>query len=34
MQLFDMVSLNCRIILENYNSNASRVHGFFYFDGP
>jgi hypothetical protein len=29
-----LVSLNCRIILENDASNGLRVFGFFYFDGP
>lgn len=35
MRLFDrLVSLNCRIILENDASNGLSVFGFFYFDGP
>jgi hypothetical protein len=35
MRLFDkLVSLNCRIILENDASNGLSVVGFFYFDGP
>lgn len=34
VQLFGMVSLNCRIVLQDYNSNTSRAYGFFYFDGP
>lgn len=34
IQQFGMVSLNCRIILQNYGPNARRVYGFFYFDGP
>jgi hypothetical protein len=29
-----LVSLNCRIILQTKSSNALDVHGFFYFDGP
>jgi hypothetical protein len=34
LQQFDMVSMNCRIVLQNYGSNERRVYGFFYFDGP
>jgi hypothetical protein len=35
MQLFgQLVSLNCRIILQTKSSNALDVHGFFYLDGP
>jgi hypothetical protein len=35
MRQFDnLVSLNCRIILENDASNGLSVFGFFYFDGP
>jgi len=35
MRRFDqLVSLNCRIILENDASNGLSVFGFFYFDGP
>jgi hypothetical protein len=35
MQHFgQLVSLNCRIILQNKSSNDLDVHGFFYFDGP
>jgi hypothetical protein len=35
MQHFgQLVSLNCRIILQTNSSNALDVHGFFYFDGP
>jgi hypothetical protein len=34
VQQFGMVSLNCRIVLQNYNSSTSRAYGFFYFDGP
>jgi hypothetical protein len=29
-----LVSLNCRIVLENNASNGLSVFGFFYFDGP
>jgi hypothetical protein len=32
--LGQLVSLNCRIILQTKSSNALDVHGFFYFDGP
>jgi hypothetical protein len=32
--LGQLVSLHCRIILQNYGPNARRVYGFFYFDGP
>jgi hypothetical protein len=35
MRSFDqLVSLNCRIVLENDASNGLSVFGFFYFDGP
>lgn len=35
MQRFgQLVSLNCRIILQINSSNALNVRGFFYFDGP
>jgi hypothetical protein len=33
-QFSQLVSLNCRIILQTKSSNALDVHGFFYFDGP
>jgi hypothetical protein len=29
-----LVSLNCRIILDDKASNGLDIHGFFYFDGP
>jgi len=32
--LGQLVSLNCRIILQTKSSNALDVHGFFYLDGP
>jgi hypothetical protein len=32
--LGQLVSLNCRIILQTKSSNALDVYGFFYFDGP
>jgi hypothetical protein len=32
--LGQLVSLNCRIILQTNSSNALDVYGFFYFDGP
>jgi hypothetical protein len=32
--LGQLVSLNCRIILQTKSSNALDVNGFFYLDGP
>jgi hypothetical protein len=29
-----LVSLNCRVILQTNSSDVLNVHGFFYFDGP
>jgi hypothetical protein len=34
MKQSGLVSLNCRIILDDKASSGLDVHGFFYFDGP
>jgi hypothetical protein len=34
MEQSGLVSLNCRILLDDKASQGLHVHGFFYFDGP
>jgi hypothetical protein len=34
IQQAGLITLNCRIILDDTASHGLYVHGFFYFDGP